>query len=70
MAGVNGLRLLLEDGYWDESRGSAGRAVVIAARVFNETGHYAVVLLFRLDCNLNRVLRQWGGESPNLVRIG
>jgi hypothetical protein len=34
VAGVNGLRFLLEDGNRNLSRGSAGRAVVIAARVF------------------------------------
>ena len=50
--------------------GSAGRAVVIAARVLNETGHYAVILLFRLDCNLNRVLRQWGAIRPIWFELG
>jgi hypothetical protein len=38
LASVNGLRFLPEDGFWDESRGSVGRAVIIAAGVFNEAG--------------------------------
>ena len=70
VAGKNGLRFLLEDGCWDESRGLAGRAVAIAAGVVNETSHYAVVLIFRLDCNLNRVLRQWGANRPIWFELG